>query len=161
MHIFTITARLPRAERTRPAQNGQGSTYTSKKKKHQTRSHLISSASLPLQIYLAPTRMQRASYQVRRLPIHRIRAFASTPPYLSSDNPPTSKQEPDPAVIEAEKVAATQESTKSKTMAQKDAELMQKLAGISGDGGESGVEYEDGKASAMKRSVKNNMFRLI
>jgi hypothetical protein len=59
----------------------------------------------------------------------------------------------------AEQVATTQKSTK--TIAERDAEIQRKLAGISGDGGESGVEYEDGKPAAMKRSVKNNMFRLI
>ncbi|KAI0448200.1 hypothetical protein F4803DRAFT_497036 [Xylaria telfairii] len=48
-----------------------------------------------------------------------------------------------------------------KTMAQLDEELRQKMWGIAGDGGEAGVEYEDGKPVAMKRSVKNNMFRYI
>ncbi|KAH8162350.1 hypothetical protein CIB48_g5894 [Xylaria polymorpha] len=48
-----------------------------------------------------------------------------------------------------------------KTMAQLDEELRQKMLGIAGDGGEAGVEYEDGKPVAMKRSVKNNMFRYI
>jgi hypothetical protein len=42
-----------------------------------------------------------------------------------------------------------------------DAELMQKMAGLSGDGGDAGVEYEDGVPVSMKRSVKNNMFRYI
>jgi hypothetical protein len=32
---------------------------------------------------------------------------------------------------------------------------------MSGDGGAAGIEYEDGKPSAMKRGVRNNMFRLI
>ncbi|KJY00459.1 hypothetical protein TI39_contig328g00019 [Zymoseptoria brevis] len=59
----------------------------------------------------------------------------------------------------ATKAATTQKSTL--TVAEKDAEIQRKLAGISGDGGASGVEYEDGKPAAMKRSVKNNMFRLI
>ena len=35
------------------------------------------------------------------------------------------------------------------------------MQGISGDGGEAGVEYEDGQPVAMKRGVKENMFRLI
>ncbi|KAK4574526.1 hypothetical protein LTR86_001367 [Recurvomyces mirabilis] len=48
-----------------------------------------------------------------------------------------------------------------KTQAQLDEELKQKLAGISGDGGDAGVEYEDGQPVSMKRSVKNNMFRYI
>ncbi|KAL1303424.1 hypothetical protein AAFC00_006814 [Neodothiora populina] len=50
---------------------------------------------------------------------------------------------------------------KKKTMAELDEELRQKMSGLSGDGGESGVEYEDGQPVSMKRSVKNNMFRYI
>ncbi|KAK7927623.1 hypothetical protein PG985_004621 [Apiospora marii] len=48
-----------------------------------------------------------------------------------------------------------------KTIAELDEELMQKMSGIAGDGGSAGVEYEDGQPVAMKRSVKNNMFRYI
>ncbi|KAJ9623261.1 hypothetical protein H2203_006200 [Taxawa tesnikishii (nom. ined.)] len=50
---------------------------------------------------------------------------------------------------------------KRKTQAELDEELRLKMAGIAGDGGESGVEYEDGQPVSMKRSVKNNMFRYI
>lgn len=50
---------------------------------------------------------------------------------------------------------------RSKTQAELDAELKMKMEGIAGDGGASGVEYEDGQPVAMKRSVKNNMFRYI
>jgi hypothetical protein len=46
-------------------------------------------------------------------------------------------------------------------MAELDEELKLKLEGRSGNGGAAGLEYENGKAVAMKRSVKNNMFRLI
>lgn len=48
-----------------------------------------------------------------------------------------------------------------KTQAQLDEELRLKMAGLAGDGGESGIEYEDGQPVAMKRGVKNNMFRYI
>ena len=48
-----------------------------------------------------------------------------------------------------------------KTIADMDRELQQKMAGHTGDGGEAGVEYENGEPVAMKRSVKNNMFRYI
>jgi len=54
----------------------------------------------------------------------------------------------------------TTESPK-KSVLQQDEELRQKMAGIGGDGGEAGVEYEDGQPASMKRSVKNNMFRYI
>lgn len=100
--------------------------------------------------------MQRVVHQIRIVPVFQIRALATNPPATKSDKP---RNDAEPDVVEAEKFATTQKSTK--TMAEQDAELMKKLAGISGEGGESGVEYEDGKASAMKRSVKNNMFRLI
>ncbi|KAK4043930.1 hypothetical protein C8A01DRAFT_32029 [Parachaetomium inaequale] len=50
---------------------------------------------------------------------------------------------------------------KKKTQKELDEELRLKMEGLSGDGGASGVEYEDGKAVAMKRSVKENMFRYI
>lgn len=50
---------------------------------------------------------------------------------------------------------------RKKTMAELDEELRLKLENRSGDGGAAGLEYEDGKAVAMKRSVKNNMYRLI
>jgi hypothetical protein len=46
-------------------------------------------------------------------------------------------------------------------MAELDEELKLKLESISGEGGTAGLEYEDGKAVAMKRGVRENMFRLI
>ena len=57
--------------------------------------------------------------------------------------------------------AAEEPKPKQKTMAEQDEELRQKLEGISGEGGAAGLELEDGQPVAMKRSVKNNMFRLI
>lgn len=53
------------------------------------------------------------------------------------------------------------ETKPRKTMAELDEELRLKMSGLSGDGGASGVEYEDGQPVSMKRSVKNNMFRYI
>ncbi|KAH7130576.1 hypothetical protein B0J11DRAFT_255035 [Dendryphion nanum] len=50
---------------------------------------------------------------------------------------------------------------KKKTQAELDKELELKMKGIAGDGGESGVELEDGQPVALKRGVKNNMFRYI
>ncbi|KGO75530.1 hypothetical protein PITC_082370 [Penicillium italicum] len=50
---------------------------------------------------------------------------------------------------------------KSKTVSQADAELRERLEQMSGAGGACGIEYEDGKPNAMKRGVRNNMFRLI
>ena len=53
------------------------------------------------------------------------------------------------------------DSSKQKTVAEQDEELKQKLEGRSGGGGEAGLELEGGKPVSMKRSVKDNMFRLI
>ncbi|KAK8219210.1 hypothetical protein M8818_000942 [Zalaria obscura] len=47
---------------------------------------------------------------------------------------------------------------KRKTQAELDEELRLKMSGLAGDGGDSGVEYEDGQPTSMKRSVRNNMF---
>ena len=48
-----------------------------------------------------------------------------------------------------------------KTQRELDEELRQRMEGISGEGGASGVEYEDGRPASMKRSVRENMFRYI
>ncbi|KAI4227702.1 MAG: hypothetical protein L6R36_002189 [Xanthoria steineri] len=48
-----------------------------------------------------------------------------------------------------------------KTMAELDEELRMKMEGKSGEGGEAGLELEEGRPAAMKRGVRNNMFRLI
>ncbi|KAJ8117603.1 hypothetical protein OPT61_g1230 [Boeremia exigua] len=50
---------------------------------------------------------------------------------------------------------------KVKTQAELDAEFQLKMQEHSGDGGASGIEYEDGQPVSMKRSVRNNMFRYI
>lgn len=48
-----------------------------------------------------------------------------------------------------------------KTQAELDEEVRHKLEDIAGEGGEAGVEYEDGRPVAMKRAVRENMFRYI
>jgi hypothetical protein len=43
-----------------------------------------------------------------------------------------------------------------------DAKLMAKLEEfVAGEGGASGVEYEDGRSVDVKRAVKSNFFRVI
>lgn len=54
-----------------------------------------------------------------------------------------------------------QQPPKAKSVSQSDEELREKLERMSGGGGASGIECEDGKPSTMKRSVRNNMFRYI
>lgn len=53
------------------------------------------------------------------------------------------------------------QAPKKLTTLELDEQLRKKMARLSGDGDEAGIEYEDGKPVAMKRSVKNNMFRYI
>ena len=69
----------------------------------------------------------------------------TTPP--ATESQPSQKEEDD--------------SKKPLTTAEKDAQMRQALEGISGEGGEAGLELEDGQPVAMKRGVKNNMFRVI
>ncbi|OCL14561.1 hypothetical protein AOQ84DRAFT_371169 [Glonium stellatum] len=59
------------------------------------------------------------------------------------------------------KEARSVEQPRKKTQAELDAELQLKMQNIAGDGGEAGIELEDGQPVAMKRSVRNNMFRYI
>jgi hypothetical protein len=103
----------------------------------------------------------RASSNARRgassLRVSRVRLYSSSPNNIhdardvgitnAASNPPQQRAKEKPAP--------------KKTQAQLDEELRQKFAGISGDGGEAGVEFEDGQPVSMKRSVKNNMFRYI
>ncbi|KAL8730701.1 MAG: hypothetical protein Q9166_003893 [cf. Caloplaca sp. 2 TL-2023] len=76
----------------------------------------------------------------------------------TEDKPaPGVKSERETAVHDEEKKAPEQK----KTMAELDEELRMKMEGKSGEGGEAGLELEDGKPAAIKRGVRNNMFRLI
>lgn len=86
------------------------------------------------------------------------RRFISTQPSSSAENREPAKGGHDGASPPAPQ---SQSQGQRKSVAQLDEELRQKMSGIAGDGGEAGVEYEDGKPVAMKRSVKNNMFRYI
>ena len=62
----------------------------------------------------------------------------------------------------AEKSNSTASNAKvEQTQAELDAELREKLEAMSGGGGISGLELEDGKPVAMKRGTRENMFRLI
>jgi len=63
--------------------------------------------------------------------------------------------------VTLDSAAASKEPKHKKTMEQLDEELKLKLEGISGEGGNAGVEYEGGKAVGLKRGVKENMFRVI
>ncbi|RMY43944.1 hypothetical protein D0864_15722 [Hortaea werneckii] len=85
------------------------------------------------------------------------RLFTTTPPGLDG-LPPKDKQSKD---TQAETSQNQGKQPQPKSQLQQDNELMQKMKGLAGDGGEAGVEYENGVPADMKRSVRNNMFRYI
>ncbi|TKA83641.1 hypothetical protein B0A55_00428 [Friedmanniomyces simplex] len=89
----------------------------------------------------------------------RVAATLHSSAISKAENKPADQQ--DPLATAARTKAEETQQPKKKTQAQLDEELMQKLAGMSGEGGDAGIEYEDGKPVSMKRSVKNNMFRYI
>ena len=73
----------------------------------------------------------------------------------NTHTPTRTQQQPD------QNKSGKTENKHKKSQAELDKELKLKMDGISGEGGESGVEYEDGKPVAMKRGVRENMFRYI
>jgi hypothetical protein len=60
-----------------------------------------------------------------------------------------------------EKKVEAKPKDSTKTFAELDEEIRQKMAALAGEGDAAGVEYEDGKPVAMKRGVRENMFRVI
>ncbi|KPI38105.1 uncharacterized protein AB675_1153 [Cyphellophora attinorum] len=78
----------------------------------------------------------------------------------SQDNASSSSDKEDPVEKGAVKAAA-QKSTVKRSSTQSDEDIRKAMEGLSGDGGEAGLELEDGKAVSMKRGVRENMFRYI
>lgn len=84
----------------------------------------------------------------------------------SSSKPLSSGQTEEPAAGEktveqnAVKTSQGQKSTE-KSLSQMDEEMRRAMEGLAGDGGEAGLELEDGKPVSMKRGVRENMFRYI
>ncbi|KAF2131399.1 hypothetical protein P153DRAFT_394741 [Dothidotthia symphoricarpi CBS 119687] len=112
--------------------------------------------------------MQNTRQVAGRICLNPLRIYQSTsrtlwlssPRFYSSDIDHATSSTKDQSSASTTKT--TEEAKpKKKTQAELDQELLLKLQGLAGDGGDSGVEYEDGKPVSMKRSVKNNMFRYI
>lgn len=70
------------------------------------------------------------------------------------------KEVPVEAITKKEETTETLPKT-HKSMADMDEEMKQAMEKLSGEGGEYGLELEGGKPVAMKRGVKENMFRYI
>ncbi|KAK6008188.1 hypothetical protein QM012_000091 [Aureobasidium pullulans] len=92
-----------------------------------------------------------------------VRASCLRQTRLASSNPKSASSPTDTQNTQKQSTPQSQpeQPKKHKTLAELDEELRQKMAGHAGDGGDAGVEYEDGQPVSMKRSVKNNMFRYI
>ncbi|BDD55154.1 hypothetical protein MAP00_000701 [Monascus purpureus] len=96
-------------------------------------------------------------FRCRRTP------FSTSPKLLADSN---RKDKPIPsndsnATNNPNKPPKEPEKKRHQTISEADEELRRRLEQMSGGGGEAGIEYEDGKPAAMKRSVRENMFRLI
>ncbi|KAI4146120.1 MAG: hypothetical protein LQ340_006041 [Diploschistes diacapsis] len=86
-------------------------------------------------------------------------AYSATPTHAPAKAPANTSHETKSSELGNQ--APGEQPRKKKTVAELDEELRQKLEARSGDGGEAGLELEGGKPVAMKRGVKENMFRLI
>lgn len=99
------------------------------------------------------------------LPLRTLRASStgtSTSPTTASDTQTSNSQNRSNTTSENTGEVKHETIKKSRpTIAEQDEALKAKMAGLSGEGGEAGVEYENGEPVAMKRSVRNNMFRYI
>ncbi|KAL5337722.1 hypothetical protein BJX70DRAFT_368583 [Aspergillus crustosus] len=117
-------------------------------------------------------RMSQLSLRVGSLPksplssqsLRSTRSICFTAPLKSQNNPDKAASESEnktDASKQHPKFEDSKQQEIAKSMAQEDDELRKRLEEMSGEGGASGIEYEDGKPQAMKRSVRNNMFRYI
>ena len=104
----------------------------------------------------AAVKPMMASAQAARFQYQRRTATSAGTAQASSNSENKSRPSNDAADKKVEDI-----KQKKKTMAQLDEEMRLAMEGISGEGGEHGAELEDGKPVAMKRSVKENMFRVI
>ncbi|CAD0099771.1 unnamed protein product, partial [Aureobasidium mustum] len=93
--------------------------------------------------------------------LRQTRLASSNPKSASSPDRHTKRESHFRTQKQSTPQSQPEQPKKHKTLAEMDEELRQKMAGHSGDGGDAGVEYEDGQPVSMKRSVKNNMFRYI
>lgn len=89
--------------------------------------------------------------------------FARSLRFTSSNTKPESSAQDSQSTQTDQGTPKVEEAAKPRTLtiAEQDEALRAKMSGLSGEGGEAGVEYENGEPVAMKRSVKNNMFRYI
>ncbi|KAK3331862.1 hypothetical protein B0T19DRAFT_456290 [Cercophora scortea] len=128
---------------------------------------------LPIKSFAATSPL-RKSYLHPTLCVHPTKSLVQTAPSHSrrglvttgsarpaKADPSASKDEDKTEGNRSAMDTTNQNNLKRKTQAQLDEELKLKMEEMAGDGGASGVEYEDGKPVAMKRAVKENMFRYI
>ena len=79
----------------------------------------------------------------------------------TKDPPAENAKKPVKTIAQIDEELRAEMDNTVKTIAQLDEELRLKMEDKSGEGGEAGIELEDGKPTAMKRGVRENMFRVI
>jgi hypothetical protein len=100
--------------------------------------------------------------QLRGIAELSTRCSPSTRRSASSTASTTFTKDKSPGKDSKTQVETTGEAGKPrKSVAELDEDMRLAMEGMAGDGGEAGLELEDGKATSMKRSVRENMFRYI
>lgn len=112
--------------------------------------------SIGLRNIAVRTKISNPLYHHRLLSTSSLLHSATSSSNSSSNSSPSGAQS-----SQDQQNNAKQQQSHKKTMAELDEELRQKLEGMSGEGGAAGIELENGKPVAMKRGVRENMFRLI
>ena len=97
---------------------------------------------------------------IRRLPVLQLEARSIRLSSNAHANESRTERTSAPST-ETKSQQADKPHKKPKTMAELDKEMRSAMENLAGDGGEAGVELEGGKAVAMKRGVRENMFRYI
>lgn len=94
--------------------------------------------------------------------IWKITSEAQTRRWSSTTSKEQGQKQAEPSAETNKQVTqAKKPPNRPKTMAELDQEMRSAMEGLAGDGGEAGLELEDGKAVSMKRGVRENMFRYI
>jgi hypothetical protein len=119
-----------------------------------------------LEMQLFPGSRRTAVHTARFLFLQRQQLFSTSSQLysattLSSDHSSSPSGSSNPQTGTRQHEESTEQQGQKKTVAELDEEMRQKLEGMSGEGGVAGIELENGKPVAMKRGVRENMFRLI
>ncbi|KAH6897897.1 hypothetical protein BKA70DRAFT_1437824 [Coprinopsis sp. MPI-PUGE-AT-0042] len=97
---------------------------------------------------------------LRNAPTNRVKGEEAAWPATLKSQARSSEASPSTSPIPVD-APAERQTPRRLTLQERDEQLRQILEDRSGDGGASGLELEDGAPVAMKRGVRDNMFRYI